>query len=157
MRAPPQDNLASSAWCGSSWYSPADSRSSALSRLGRLDLDQEPDVAVVHPEDGHRALRHEPHRAEHGAVAAEGHDQVDAVGEVVVVDHVDPAADALGVRAAGEQLALAGRVPALQGRHGLLHVLGRVDDEADDGLLHDRIVPSGPPMRAGRPQRHEIF
>ena len=46
--------------------------------LRRLDLDQEPDVAVVHAEHGHRALRDEPHRAEHRAVAAEGDDQVDA-------------------------------------------------------------------------------
>jgi hypothetical protein len=66
-------------------------------QFGRGDLDEEPDVAVVDPEYGHRPPDDEPHRAEHGSVATERDDRVDAVGERVLRHQRHAGTDPLGV------------------------------------------------------------
>ena len=50
--------------------------------LVRLDLDQEPEVSEVHPEDGDGPLRDESQRAEHRAVAAETDQRVGLIDQL---------------------------------------------------------------------------
>jgi hypothetical protein len=72
--------------CDSTVKSPVGELSQRRRQRQRRGLHQEAQVAVVDAEHRHRAVDHQPHRPEHGAVAAEGDHAADPGHDLGVRD-----------------------------------------------------------------------
>jgi hypothetical protein len=97
----------------------------------RGHLDQEAQVAVVDPEHRNRPVDHQPHRAEHRAVAAQGDQPADPRAELVVRHRLDVVGHPPGVDRPGQHPAPMGLRPGREGGHRLRDLLGGVQDQAE--------------------------